>query len=302
MATASLQSGAAGAGAAPRLRVREVLFPSDLSPESDRAFEHARFLAERFESTLTLYHSVEVPDPSYAHWAFAHGHEIWCRAEQAAREALDRRADALGVSHTVVVERHASADTALLEFIRRTQPDLVVMATHGRGGVAHLLLGSVTERVVRHAFRPVLCLRAPACGSALAYRRILVPTDLSLASRLAFPMAALFARTFEAEVLAVHVAADPTASALAGAPPSAAATVSDPAAVSAFCRADFRDVALRAQVHTGTVWERICKVAQAECIDLIVMATRGHDSLADRIIGSNTERIVRHAPCPVLVA
>jgi nucleotide-binding universal stress UspA family protein len=298
MAASSLQSRSTGTGTAPRLRVREVLFPSDLSPESDRAFEHARFLAERFEATLTLYHSVEVPDPSYAHWAFAHGHEIWCRAEQAAREALDRRAEGLGVSHTVVVERQASADGALLEFIRRTQPDLVVMATHGRGGLTHLLLGSVTERVVRHAFRPVLCLRPPACGSALAYRRILVPTDLSLASRLAFPMAALFARTFEAELLAVHVTG--AGGALAGGTDAVAAP--DAASVTAFCRADFEALPLRAQVHPGTVWERICKVAQAECADLIVMATRGHDSLADRIIGSNTERVVRHAPCPVLVA
>lgn len=301
MATASLQSGAAST-AAPRLRIREVLLPSDLSPESDRAFEHARFLAERFEATLTLYHSVEVPDPSYAHWAFAHGHELWCRAEQSAREALDRRAEGLGVSHTVVVERHASADAALVEFIRRTQPDLVVMATHGRGGLSHMVLGSVTERIVQHAFRPVLCLRPPACGSALAYRRLLVPTDLSLASRLAFPMALLFARTFGAEVIVVHVTRAAPAGVLAGVPAAEAVAVPDAASVAAFCQADFGDLPLRAQVQTGTVWDRICKVAQAECADLIVMATRGHDSLADRIIGSNTERVVRHAPCPVLVA
>jgi len=43
-------------------------------------------------------------------------------------------------------------------------------------------------------------------------------------------------------------------------------------------------------------------VARVEKADLIVMSTRGHDSFADRILGSNTERVVRHAPCPVLVA
>lgn len=300
MATATPQA-TAGAGAAPRLRVREVLFPSDLSAESDRAFEHARFLAERFEATLTLYHAVEVPDPSYAHWAFAHGHEIWSRAEQAARDVLQRRCESLGVSHTVVVEREASAEGALLGFIRRTQPDLVVMATHGRAGLSHLLLGSVTERIVLNAFRPVLCLRPPACGSALAYRRVLVPTDLSLASRLAFPMAALFARTFGAQVLALHVVPPYNAATLSGVPEPAVETPGA-GAVAAFCQADFSGVPLRAQVHTGTVWERIRRLAQDECADLIVMSTRGHDSLADRILGSNTERVVRHAPCPVLVA
>jgi nucleotide-binding universal stress UspA family protein len=57
-----------------------------------------------------------------------------------------------------------------------------------------------------------------------------------------------------------------------------------------------------AQVHTGSVWDRIVQVARAERADLIVMSTRGHDTLADRVVGSNTERVVRHAPCPVLVA
>ncbi len=288
-------------GRAPRLRVREVLFPSDLSPDSERAFDHARFLAERFEATLTMYHAVEIPDPSYAHWAFAHGHEIWCRAEQAAKEALERRAQCLGVSHTVVVERQASADAALLDFIRRSQPDLVVMATHGRGGLAHLVLGSVTERVVRHAFRPVLCLRQSACGGTEpSYRRVLVPTDLSLASRLAFPMAALFARTFGAEIVALHVAPSASASSLSGVPNVLAPP--PPSVVAEFCRGDFEDLPLRAEVQAGSVWERICTTAAEECADLIVMSTRGHDSLADRIIGSNTERVVRHAPCPVLVA
>ncbi len=300
MSAPSATSRATGASGFARLRLREVLFPSDLSPASERAFEHARFLAERFEATLTLYHAVEIPDPSYAHWAFAHGHEIWCRAEEAAREALARRAENLGVSHTVMVERHASAPVALLDFIRRTQPDLVVMATHGREGLLHLVLGSVTERIVRHAFRPVLCVRPPACGEALAYRRVLVPTDLSLASRLAFPMAALFARTFGAQALALHVAPPATAVTLSGVPQVLAPP--DPAIIEEFCRDDFSGVPLSAQVRCGPVWETICRVAREECADLVVMATRGHDSLADRIIGSNTERVVRHAPCPVLVA
>ncbi len=69
-----------------------------------------------------------------------------------------------------------------------------------------------------------------------------------------------------------------------------------------FLQADFDGVEVVAQVHEGRVWDQICRTARAEKVDLIVMSTRGHDSLADRIVGSNTERVVRHAPCPVLVA
>ncbi len=284
------------------ISIRDVLFTTDLSPESDRAFDHARFLAQRFEASLTLYHAVQIPDHRFAHWAFAHDHEIWARAEKHARECMERRAQTLSVSHRVIVERKVSVPGALLEIIQSLQPDLTVLATHGREGLSHLLLGSVTEQVVQHVFRPVLCVREPDHGSALSYRRIVVPTDLSLASRLAFPMAALFARTFEAEVLGVHVVPSPSLATLSGVPPLELPTMPTEAAVWSFFQPDFPGLDVTAQVHTGSVWDRIVQVARVEKADLIVMSTRGHDSLADRILGSNTERVVRHAPCPVLVA
>jgi nucleotide-binding universal stress UspA family protein len=302
MGTLSAVARPAAPAKGPRVWVREVLFPSDLSPESDRAFEHARFLAERFEASLTLYHGVEVPDPLYAHWAFAHGDDVWRRAERSAHEQLERRAEGLSVSHPVIVERTASAPRALCAFIRETQPDLTVMATHGRSGLAHLLLGSVTEDVICRAFRPILCVREPEAGAALPYRRILVPTDMSLASRLAFPIAALFARTFGAEVLALHVVPSTTAASLSGVPPVQAVSIPSEAALWKFFQVDFAGLGVTAQVHSGSVWERICKAAEVERADLIVMSTHGHDSLSDRVLGSNTDRVVRHARCPVLVA
>jgi nucleotide-binding universal stress UspA family protein len=279
--------------------VREVLFPTDLSPESDRAFDHARFLAESFEASLVLYHAVAVPDHRQAHWAFAHEHEVWATAERHARECLNRRADTLKVSHRVVVERRVSVPRSLIDFIHAAQPDLTVLATHGREGLAHLLLGSVAEKVVQHAFRPVLCVREPAHGMALPYRRILVPTDLSVASRLAFPMGATLARRFSSDVIALNVVPSTTLGSLAGATPAPA--VSE-ATLWKYFQEDFAGLPVTAQVHRGSVWDSIVRVAREERADLIVMATRGHDSLADRVMGSNTERVVRHAPCPVLVA
>ncbi|MFI5183573.1 MAG: universal stress protein, partial [Vicinamibacteria bacterium] len=190
----------------------------------------------------------------------------------------------------------------LLEMIRTLQPDLTVMATHGREGLAHALLGSVTERVVQRSFRPVLCVREPDHGGALPFRRILVPTDLSLASRFAFPMAALLARTFGAEVVGLHVAPTATLATLSGIPPVDLPMVPTEASLWSFLHSDFDGIDVVAQVHEGTAWDRICHTARVEKADLIVMSTRGHNSLGDRIVGSNTERVVRHAACPVLVA
>jgi nucleotide-binding universal stress UspA family protein len=277
--------------------LRQILWATDLSSEADRALDHARFLAQRFEATLELYHAVSVPDHRFAHWAFAHGHEIWADAERHARECLARRAAALSVQHRVVVERSASVTRSLLDHIRDTQPDLTVLANHGRSGLAHLLLGSVSEEVVQHVFRPVLWVREPDHGPALPYRRLLVPSDFSLASRLAFPMAALLARAFGAEVLALHVA-DPRTHAW----PEGAEGPTTEAAVRNLVAENFAGLELRPLVRAGPVWATIVEVARQERADLVVMATRGHDSVADRVLGSNTERVIRHGPCPVLVA
>lgn len=284
------------------IAIRELLFPTDLGPDSDRAFAHARSLAARFGARLTLYHAVEVPDHRFAHWAFAHGHEVWCHAEREARRDLERRAEGIAPEPRVVVERTSSAHRALTAFIRSQAPDLVVMATHGREGVAHVLLGSVTERVVRQVYRPVLCLREPEHGGGHDYRRIVVPTDFSMPSRLAFPMAAYLARSYGAEAIAVHVVPDASVATLSGIPEAQRRVVPTESFLHEFVARDFEGVTLTAQVHTGSVWRRIVDVARAERADLVVLATRGHDSLSDRVLGSTTDRVLRHAPCPVLAA
>lgn len=282
--------------------IRAILVPSDLSLEADHALEHASCLAARFGAALTLYHAVPVPDHHYAHWAFSHNPEVWAEVERETRLALAERAARLGQQAGFAVERTASIPRALLAFIRDTQPDLVVMATHGRQGLEHLLLGSVTEKVFLHSHRPVLCVRRTEHESVLPYRRILVPTDLSPASRLPFPLAAELARAFDAEILVVYVAQTLTAATLAGVPSAQGLEQPTEAYLWKVCQRDFKGLAVTAQIHSGSVWDRIVHTALVERADLVVMATRGHDSLVDRMIGSNTERIVRHAPCPVLVA
>ena len=241
--------------------IQSILFPSDLSARSDRALDHARFLAEQFEARLTLCHVVEWPHPR------DHGQEAesWLRSTDSAREHLRRLASDFAAPTKIEIERGTEAHRVLVERIRAERPDLVVMATHGRDGLAHLLLGSVTETLVRRAYCPILCVREPEHGVALPYRRILVPTDLSPASRRAFPLAALFARRFGAEVLAVHVSQ-------------------------------------LAPSRTVVGLSYIVETAQLERVDLIVMSTHGHDRLSDSLLGTHTERVVRHAPCPVLVA
>jgi nucleotide-binding universal stress UspA family protein len=279
--------------------IRHVLCPSDLSPASDVALGHARFLALRFGARLTLYHAVQA-FRSQDHGPSDPVDEAWRRAAERVRGHLDCLAGRLPTEFDIVVERGQSAHQALVAYTLKTRPDLIVMATHGREGLAHLLAGSVTETVLRRGPCPVLCVREPEHGVALAYRRILVPTDLSPASRRAFPLAALLARRFESEVLALHVAQVEAPRNLMGVSHAVEGSPSE-AEVARYLERDFRDVRVTPRVLIGAAWNAIVETARAERVDLIVMSTHGHDSLSDSLIGSHAERVVRHAPCPVLI-
>jgi nucleotide-binding universal stress UspA family protein len=277
--------------ALPAPILREILYPTDLSPESSPAFDHARALAERFAARVTLYHAAAQPDPEYAHWRFSQTlGEYWAESARAAHTELAHIAGSFPPGSEVIVEKVVSPARALITWIRDHRPDLVVMATHGRGGLSHLLLGSVTEQVIQHAQRPVLCIRHSAGHGSLPYRRLLVPTDLSPASRAAFGHAAAIARAFGAQVIALYVAP-------AGAEPAA---ISEPS-LWHFMRDQFQGVELATRIEHGRAWERIVAQAHTEDADLVVMSCRGADAPEERLLGSNAERVVRHAPCPVLV-
>lgn len=287
--------------------IKSILFASDLTPESDVAFAHARLLAERFGARLTLFHALEVPPGPYEDPAAAQ-EDRRGRWGARVRQELCSRARGLKAPFEVVVDEghvggHVLADLAVLEMMERTRPDLTVMGVRSRKGFSSWFVGSVTHQVVQHARRPVLCVRPSRHEGALPYRKLLVPTDLSPASRRAFPMAALLARSFEAGVTAVHVVPPPPLAVLAGTPGPAAAAIATQARVREFVCPELGAVTLEASVYvTGSPWYRIVQAAEEQKTDLIVMSTQGHDSVRDGIVGSNTDRVLRHAPCSVLVA
>jgi nucleotide-binding universal stress UspA family protein len=111
------------------------------------------------------------------------------------------------------------------------------------------------------------------------------------------------ARSFEAEVAALHVAPPPPLAVLTGMPHSDAARIQSEADVRRFLCPELEAVPVEARVYaTGSPWYRIVQEAEERRTDLIVMSTQGHDSVRDGLVGSNTDRVLRHAPCSVLVA
>lgn len=144
------------------LLFRRILVPLDFSGKSRQALNVAVPLAQRYGGRILLIHIVE---PVYTYAPFPGGNGAAPLdpnpLEQRARETLDALADEL-VPRELLAETIVNVGQAwhgIVEAAHETEADLIVIATHGFTGLKHTLLGSTTERVVRHAHCPVLTVR-----------------------------------------------------------------------------------------------------------------------------------------------
>jgi nucleotide-binding universal stress UspA family protein len=282
-------------GTAATAALRMILFPSDLSAESVGAFAHARLLAERFSARLALCHFLTARTEGRPE-----DDEVLRREHRMADTHLRGLTEGLERQSRVAVYEARDVPRALVRHIRNLKPDLSVMATHGRTGLARLVLGSVAEAVVRHGSGPVLCVREPEHGTALPYRRVLMPTDLSEGSRRALPWVRLLAGGFDAEVVVVHSAPFPSMPSTSGAAYVVEREVPTPMAVRGFIEPQLPGLRITVRVPWGPPVSAILETARDEKADVIVIASHGYDALGDRLRGTHTERLIRHAPCPVL--
>lgn len=142
-----------------------ILVPTDFSEPSDAALEYGRTLAERFGASLNLVHVLEDPVVTGAFGAEVYVPETPGMHEGLYKDAMARLEHRMPA--TLRRELHGSTEIiagtcakAIVEYARDRGIDLIVMGTHGRSGVAHVLMGSVAERVVRTAPCPVLTVRS----------------------------------------------------------------------------------------------------------------------------------------------
>jgi nucleotide-binding universal stress UspA family protein len=143
--------------------VRNIMVPVDFSAASKEALRYACTLADAFGASLRVLHVTDNPFVPGGYMEFyAPPVEFFDRADQQAREQLDAllTPEEKGRYRAVFVHRSGLAAQELLAYMEEQGDiDLVVMATHGRGGVARLMMGSVADKLVRAAPCPVLTLR-----------------------------------------------------------------------------------------------------------------------------------------------
>ena len=154
--------------------INRILVPVDFSPHADRAIDYALTMAQHFGACVVeLFHVVEDPFASGG-W----GSEVYVsdldgireRAVEEAQRRLEARRTAIQAGNVPLVTtvRMGHVAQTIVDYAADVQADLIVIGTHGRTGVAHFIIGSVAERVVRVAPCPVLTVGAHGIDRAHA--------------------------------------------------------------------------------------------------------------------------------------
>lgn len=306
---------------------RRVAVALDTSPESRYALRWALTIARRADCPLDL---VRVAVPSvpgselYAASVLsdADAERLTRQAAQDLRDVADEAASE-GVRATPVVLQ-GEVPAALADHLRESEADLAVMTTHDRGRLERLLLGSVSDTVMRHAHIPVLLVRAPRTDAVAdvepAVRRILVPFDGSPLAEQMLPPAATFATVMGADLTLLGVVEPMLANAaLATGIDGTPSTPLVPGLVGP--EGDEERAALESQSLERTA-ERlrpmgvgvdvhvlvdarpshaIVAFAALHDVDVIAMTTHGRGALKRLVAGSVTEAVLRASTAHMLL-
>ncbi|MDP1571007.1 MAG: universal stress protein [Vicinamibacterales bacterium] len=305
------------------IEIRRILCPIDFSDYSRRALDHAVAIARWYGSTITVLHVCSTtPVAAYAPGAPTPGVGSIVLTEADRRELLAEMTrfieaeSAPGIPVEAMI-REGAAAAEILSQATDLKADLLVMGTHGRSGFERLLLGSITEKVLRKASCPVLTVprRHPDAVPAapVLFKEILCAVDFSAPSMQALTYAMSLAQEADARLTVVHV----MTSGLDDTPELYDTMISDsrlsladyrqrhedsarerlrqaiPEAVGSYCRVE-------TMMIRGKPGPAILRIAGERQTDVIVIGIQGRGAADLMFLGSTTHHVVRAASCPVL--
>jgi nucleotide-binding universal stress UspA family protein len=279
------------------IHIKNVLVPVDFSEASKKAVNYGLSLALEFNAKLFLGHVT----PSTT------------QSDEAARLLELIPPDCCDALNFQILIKSGEVRHEILEIVKENDIDLVVMGTHGRPYFERLLLGSVTERMLRKLDIPVLTvshlgpdkeLHTPA---AVPFSRILYATDLAEGAEAGLKFSIRLARGLDAALTVAHVVR-PLDAVFQGV--ESAAYLPD---VAAEARAQVENrlgravtsvsdgsVPITTAVAEGVPYETINRLANELKADLIVINLQGKGLLERALLGSTAERVIRTATVPVL--
>lgn len=274
-----------------------------------KAYHHALSLAEHYRARLVAHHVVELwRYPSLSFAPSAESYQEFCRSMHEIGHSQLRKFVTTHAHENIqseLVLEQGSAPDAILSFAQTRKTDLIVMGTHGRRGYDRLMLGSVTDRVMRRSPCPVVAVSklpdnaTAACEERHAHRlnRILFCADFSKHSARALNYAIEATAEYNAELTLLHVLEEA---------PSAAQSEQVIAATTEQLEnlipsKERKTLRIKTAVCIGEPYQQIIRLALAEQIDMVAMGVRGRGSLDLAVFGSTTYRVMQLGSCPVLV-
>src|SRR5229473_7581589 len=291
------------------LEIKLILCPIDFSEFSVRAYQHALSLAEHYRAKLVAQHVVELWRYPYADYAASLGD--YERFSQALREGGKEQLREFVKNHThdeiqpeLVVQQGIAPDS-ILSFAQAQKTDVIVMGTHGRRGFDRLMLGSVTDRVMRRAPCPVLAVGKASHDSVASEEerhrrhhlsRILFCTDFSENSERALNYALSARAEYDAERTLLHGLEEVS-------PPAKKKEAITRAAeqLETLIPSEGRKtLKIKTAVRIGKPYRQIIQLALEAQIDLVTMGVHGRGELDLAVFGSTTYRVMQLGSCPVL--
>lgn len=300
------------------IEIKRILCPVDFSEFSRHALAHAVMLARWYDSTVTVFHAYPPAAPPMIFAGDPAGVAIApiLTPGEARDQTLTRLAsfancvkpEAVPVSFEA---RPGNAVPSILDLAKSLPSDLIVMGTYGRSGVDRLILGSVTEKVLRKSRCPVMVVPPPVSAAAesvpVLFERILCAIDFSAASSAALTFALSVAQEANAELIIMHVIENvPDTEHWKQGDPTLLRFILDAEAdatrrLRESVPSDARNWCKPVEVlTTGKPYREILRVAREQDAHLIVMGVHGRSPIDLMFFGSTTHHVVRSATCPVL--
>jgi nucleotide-binding universal stress UspA family protein len=280
--------------------IKRILFATDFSSCAEHAEEYVALFARTYGATIHVLHVLEIYEGVYA-------------SVQDHRETDGQLARV--VQHlqqrTVLATHQQTAgipDVLICEAAEENRSDLIVLGTHGRTGLQHILLGSTAERVLTMAPCPVLTVREPKYvkdpheQGSIRCKHVIVPIDFSECSFDALEYGIQIAKDFGAALILLHVL-EPIPYLMDLTFDHAAernkqdVTVQLTAVVN---RIRSHGVSVQKVIRGGVPADSILEYVRTSGGDLIAMGTHGVRGIAHMMRGSVAEAVLRRAPCPVL--
>ena len=295
-----------------RVQFKRILCATDFSDFSNHTISYGVALAKEFEAKLFVSHVIDLSSVAiYGEFQLDPVGQQNRIMEDADTQLKELTGDQ-PISWEPLITVGKPADE-ISRVVEEKDIDLVITATRGRSGLKRIILGSVTERLMRTLTCPLLVVNSPehkfvsAADQAIKLEKILVGCDFSPDSGQAFKHALSLAQEFQAELHLAHVIEPPTQSGLH----------KEDKPVLEEMQQNYQDLLIRklkemvpAEARNwctpqtglleGQPYEEIVTYAESKDIDMIVLGVRGHGLVKTLFLGSTTDRVVRRSPCPVL--